>query len=317
MKIILITQGESKITEELFSSHYEIIGIVESAPRSKKNKLQKFCFKLITFLLKNIFKRNKGLKNFAEKRKTPYFYLSKQNYMAFDKWIEKLNPDLIVVNSMSQLLKESTIQIPTKGIINIHPSYLPDYRGANPLFWVYFDNCNYTGATVHYIDKGEDTGDIILREKVLIKRGISSSELEKEIKVIGKDLIIKAIELIDKDLVNRSKQELSQTVRASNIKKHEYPELIDKTWSVERTWHFFRGTESYLPLLFKGIKDKLFLDSIEVLNFTKTNNNNLISGQIYQKNKCFYACKDGFILFKLNYSYKKIIKILIELLFGN
>lgn len=82
-----------------------------------------------------------------------------------ESWVKSLSPDLIVVYSMSQLLKENIYSIPRFGTINLHPSYLPEYRGPNPIFWMYYNMEKQGGVTVHYIDQGEDTGNIILQKR--------------------------------------------------------------------------------------------------------------------------------------------------------
>ncbi|WP_281085258.1 formyltransferase family protein, partial [Methanosarcina acetivorans] len=75
--------------------------------------------------------------------------------------IRNLEPDLIVVFSMSHLLKENVFNVPSYGTVNIHYSYLPEYGGPNPLFWQYYDYILDPGVTLHYVDKGEDTGNVI------------------------------------------------------------------------------------------------------------------------------------------------------------
>ncbi|MGI6455390.1 MAG: formyltransferase family protein [bacterium] len=81
--------------------------------------------------------------------------------MLLERWVREKNPDFICVKSMSQLLKENIFSIPKYGTINLHPSILPNYRGPNPLFWTMFNQECESGMTVHYINKGEDTGDIL------------------------------------------------------------------------------------------------------------------------------------------------------------
>ncbi|AAM07923.1 formyltransferase family protein [Methanosarcina acetivorans] len=79
--------------------------------------------------------------------------------------IRNLEPDLIVVFSMSHLLKENVFNVPSYGTVNIHYSYLPEYGGPNPLFWQYYDYILDPGVTLHYVDKGEDTGNVIYQRR--------------------------------------------------------------------------------------------------------------------------------------------------------
>lgn len=79
--------------------------------------------------------------------------------------IESQKPDLIVVANFNQILKKEIISIPKIGCINVHPSLLPDYRGANPIFWMFKNNEKVGGTTIHVIDEGIDTGNIVKQSK--------------------------------------------------------------------------------------------------------------------------------------------------------
>ncbi|WP_394339186.1 formyltransferase family protein [Methanosarcina sp. UBA411] len=80
-----------------------------------------------------------NLKIFSKKLRIPYYFLRKGENENLEKWMKNLQPDLIVVYSMSHLLKENIFSIPKFGTINIHCSHLPEYRGPVPLFWEYYD----------------------------------------------------------------------------------------------------------------------------------------------------------------------------------
>ncbi|WP_439182198.1 methionyl-tRNA formyltransferase [Carboxylicivirga taeanensis] len=81
------------------------------------------------------------------------------------KLIESFKPDLIVVANFNQILKKEVLAIPHIGCINVHPSLLPEYRGANPIFWMFKNNEQFGGATIHFIDEGIDSGRIIKQSK--------------------------------------------------------------------------------------------------------------------------------------------------------
>lgn len=74
-------------------------------------------------------------------------------------------PDYIVSSFWGYILKHEVHSIPKYGSINLHPAYLPFNRGVNPNVWPLIDGTP-AGATIHYIDNGVDTGDIIRREKI-------------------------------------------------------------------------------------------------------------------------------------------------------
>ena len=80
----------------------------------------------------------------------------------------KLQPDVIVVAAFGQLLPQTILDIPPCGVINIHPSILPKYRGAAPIQWAVINGEKETGVSLMLLDQGEDTGDVISIDKVSI-----------------------------------------------------------------------------------------------------------------------------------------------------
>ncbi|NYT64539.1 methionyl-tRNA formyltransferase [Alcaligenaceae bacterium] len=250
MKVLLITQGLSRLVRPLFDSEYEVVGVAESMPRDFNNKKkQNALFSIASSIYKNIKGTTISLKSFCDERKIPYNFICKGRDQEIADWVKELAPDLIVIFSMSQLIKESLLSIPKLGVINLHPSYLPDYRGANPDFWQYHNMEMNPGVTVHYIDKGEDTGDIIFQERIVIPLGIKSPErLDKLIGEVGVPLVFKALQAIRAGNVQRVQQpKESPTERARNIQLEEHTKIVDwQNWPIERIWHILRGTELWL-----------------------------------------------------------------------
>lgn len=108
--------------------------------------------------------------------------------------IRRLNPELIAVLGTS-LLKEPIISIPPKGVLNIHSGLSPYYRGSDCVFWpLYNEEPQYVGVTVHYIDLGTDSGDIIHQARPCIEAGDDEATLFCKVIKLGVDLMIQAIE---------------------------------------------------------------------------------------------------------------------------
>jgi len=79
--------------------------------------------------------------------------------------VKELQPDIVVSVGYRHILSEKILEIPEKGCINLHPAYLPYNRGANPNVWSIIEDTP-AGVTLHYMDDGIDTGDIIAKKKV-------------------------------------------------------------------------------------------------------------------------------------------------------
>jgi len=79
--------------------------------------------------------------------------------------VEELKPDYLVSCGYRHIVPEEVLAVPTEGCLNLHPAYLPYNRGANPNVWSIVEGTP-AGATLHYMDEGIDTGDIITRREV-------------------------------------------------------------------------------------------------------------------------------------------------------
>jgi len=91
--------------------------------------------------------------------------------------IKKIGPDLIIVVAFGQILKKALLEIPCWGVINIHASLLPRYRGAAPIQRVIMNNESVTGLTIMKMDEGLDTGPILYQRSVPILRDESAGNL--------------------------------------------------------------------------------------------------------------------------------------------
>ena len=110
--------------------------------------------------------------------------------------VKTVSPDLCVIAHFEKILKPPLLEIPRLGFINLHPSLLPDYRGLAPQHWPIINGESKTGVTVHYVDSGIDTGDIILQEHIEISQDMYVSDLQKRWIGIYNHIVIDAIQRI-------------------------------------------------------------------------------------------------------------------------
>lgn len=104
--------------------------------------------------------------------------------------IEQLTPDVIIVAAFGQILPQTVLDIPPCGVINIHPSLLPKYRGAAPIQWALINGEEETGVSIMLLDAGEDTGDIVCMEHIPIKLDDTLETLDKKLADIGATLLV-------------------------------------------------------------------------------------------------------------------------------
>ena len=132
--------------------------------------------------------------------------------------LKKINPDVIVVVAFGQLLPVSVLTLPRYGCINVHASLLPMYRGAAPLQWVIINGEKVSGVTTMQMDKGLDTGDMLLKEAVEIAPKETYETYHDKLMVVGAKLLIKTLEGMEAGTITPVKQE-GDTCYASMIDK--------------------------------------------------------------------------------------------------
>ena len=113
--------------------------------------------------------------------------------------IKQINPDLIFSVYFDQIFKKPIIDIPPKGIINLHFGLPEYYRGCYPTTWAIINGETSTGVTLHYVDEGIDTGDIIAERFIDIKEHYTGKDLYDICTETGFDLFKEMLPLIIND----------------------------------------------------------------------------------------------------------------------
>lgn len=110
--------------------------------------------------------------------------------------LEELKPDIIVVAAYGKILPEYVLDYPRYGCINIHASLLPKYRGTAPINFALINGETKTGITTMFMDKGIDTGNMILKAETEINEKDDYGSLHNRLAIMGGDLIVKTINKI-------------------------------------------------------------------------------------------------------------------------
>jgi methionyl-tRNA formyltransferase len=112
--------------------------------------------------------------------------------------IKSYNPDLLVYIAGNQIFKQPLIDLAPKGCLNLHTALLPKYRGLMPSFWVLKNGEKETGVSVFFVDKGIDSGPILVQKRIPITDALTQSHLIKISKRTGMDAVIEAVKLIQR-----------------------------------------------------------------------------------------------------------------------
>jgi methionyl-tRNA formyltransferase len=106
------------------------------------------------------------------------------------KQLQEWDPDLIVVAAFGQILKKDVLELPKHGCINVHASLLPRWRGAAPINAAILTGDEETGVTIMKMDEGLDTGPMLARKSIRIRRDDTAGSLYQVLSTLGADLLI-------------------------------------------------------------------------------------------------------------------------------
>ena len=152
--------------------------------------------------------------------------------------LKQLHPEIMVVVGYGQIIPQSIIDIPPQGIINVHASLLPKYRGAAPIQWAIANGETCTGITTMRIDAGLDTGDMLLKWETEIGPEEDALDLGRRLAEAGAQLLVRTL----RENPTPVKQNPGEATLAPILKKEDG--LIDWTWPAQKIFNRVRG---FLP----------------------------------------------------------------------
>lgn len=194
--------------------------------------------------------------------------------------IKELNPDLIVVVAYGKIIPKDIIDMPKFGIINVHSSLLPRFRGAAPINAALMAGDEKSGVTIMYVAEGLDTGNIILAKETPITEEDNFETLHDRLKFLGAEALDEAVNLIEKGENESIPQDEALATFVKPFKKEDLK--IDWNKSKEEIFNFVRGL-SPVPCAWTMDEDKL-LKVYEVKKYGKVYENG-VNGEIVDKVK--------------------------------
>jgi len=188
-----------------FGKRWKEFGVVNVL----KKRMRSFGFfgvanQALLILYRILLERRKDKKSlvkiFTQK---PYDYVEKKNLSILEvddinseqvtNFIRSKNPDVVVVSG-TPLLKESVIQSVRGRMINLHPGFPPQYRGRYGSFWpIYNKEPEFVGTTIHFIDKGIDTGAILIQQQVAFDKSDTLKTITYKQHETGVSLLVKCL----------------------------------------------------------------------------------------------------------------------------
>lgn len=195
------------------------------------------------------------VKEMALHAQIPVYQPEKLNDPAVLDELETMRPDAIIVVAYGQLLKERVLNMAPYGCINVHASLLPYYRGAGPIHRVIINGETKTGITTMYMDKGWDTGDMILKEEVEIGPEMTVGELHDLLAAVGSRLLVETLRQIEDGIAPRIPQDHSLASYAPKMEKEDGE--IDWEQSAQTICNLIRGMNPW-PGAYTWFRGELF-----------------------------------------------------------
>ncbi|MBQ7466959.1 MAG: methionyl-tRNA formyltransferase [Clostridia bacterium] len=207
MKIIFLGTPDFAIPslDKIFASHHELLAVITQVdkPSGRGNKLTP-----------------SPVKVWAKEHNVKVLQYEKISRDGLED-IKNLQPDIMVTAAYGQILSQSIIDIPKYGIINVHASLLPKYRGAAPIQAAIINGETYTGVTIMQTEAGLDTGDILSMGKTTIGEEETAGELAVRLAEMGSELLLMTLEDIEQGTTIPEKQQHSNATITKKIKKEE------------------------------------------------------------------------------------------------
>ncbi len=221
-----------------FAAHYSVIGVFTQPDRPAGRG------KVMTA---------PPVKILAEELGIPVFQPEKLSAPEAQAWLSELQPDLIVVAAYGQILRQSVLDLPEYGCINVHASLLPRWRGSSPIQAAILSGDSQTGITIMQMEKGLDTGAIISQKAIPIHSTDTAETLSDRLAKLGADLLVETLPDYLDGRIEPVKQNDELSTYAPMLKKEQA--LLDFTQDVDylercvrayHSWpcaHFWLGQE--------------------------------------------------------------------------
>lgn len=167
--------------------------------------------------------------------------------------LREYQPDIIIVEAFGQIIPKEILNMPRYGCVNVHASLLPKYRGAAPIQWAVINGDSVTGVTTMRMEEGLDTGDMIMKQEVILREDETGGSLFDVLSEVGAKLCVKTMEAIEAGTAIYTPQNDKEATHTKKI----YKELGSIDWSrdAKTIECLIRGLDPW-PSAYTRLEDK-------------------------------------------------------------
>lgn len=186
-------------------------------------------FKTLTHKAKNKLHKlglgkNPSIAAYAESNNIPVKMITTPNSKKFRTYLETLNLD-VIINQSQNIVKKELLSIPKVGVLNRHNALLPKNRGRLTPFWVAFNEEKETGVSIHFVEEGIDSGEIVVQKKFNITKKDNFNSIVKMNYEIASLAMIEALDLLEakfSDFIPNPDEEATYNTTPTLIEAFKY-----------------------------------------------------------------------------------------------
>ncbi len=285
-KVVLVGYGQMlySLIEGVLASDNKIVGVFRN-DRIKYNKFELF--------FKDVFNPSQDYTN-IKYNKLYDIKGDSVNSLEFQNEIKKLKPDLIIVGSWGEKFKSDILNLVT--CVNFHPALLPKNRGANPYFWVIYNNQKVTGLTIHFMSEKFDCGDIILQEAITIEENETGKTLKDKTVKLAKYMVQDFLKLYNSNQIQPIKQNNAYASYEPQISEKDI--IIDLTKSKTDVERHLRALYPWASPYVKIASRYIKIEKYEFLKVDEKSEKEK-TYKILENNNKFFVVKGKDFLFKV------------------
>ena len=227
------------------------------------------------------------VKAFAAEKKIPVFQYEKIRKEGVGD-LRALAPDLMITCAFGQILSQEILDIPKFGVVNVHASLLPKYRGSAPIQWAVINGEKKTGITIMQTEAGIDTGSILLQKELEIGANETAGELSERLSLLGADAIGEALPVIAGGAAVWIEQDEERATHVKMLVKEDGK--MDFTRSAEEVRNLVRGVNPWPGAYFEYDGETVKVWEVETVCAAGT------PGEVLpakRKGELLIACGDG------------------------
>jgi len=180
------------------------------------------------------------VKTAAEAEDVPVLQPERPSDPAFIERLRALAPDVGVVVAYGHILRRDLLALPRLGMINLHPSLLPELRGAAPVEWAILNGLKRTGVTIMRMDEGLDSGPILLQIPHDIDPEATGGELSEHLSEMGAQALVEALALFETGLEPHPQEQARATYAPKLTRETAHIRWADPA---ERVARLIRGLD--------------------------------------------------------------------------